>query len=102
MTGVGPIASRHSLTAGALAYPGAATIYCSLSPAGEATADAVRGIAALVKEWNGNLIVERCPASLKEKVPVWGSATADDLTRRVKTTFDPKSTLSPGRFVGGM
>jgi FAD/FMN-containing dehydrogenase len=102
MTGVGSIASRHGLSATAMAYPGAATLYCSLSPAGNVAADAINGMIALVKEWNGNTVVERCPASLKEKAPVWGAATADELTRRVKTTFDPQSTLNPGRFVGGI
>jgi FAD/FMN-containing dehydrogenase len=102
MTGLGSIASRHGLVSTAMAYPGAATVYCSLSQAGDAAADAITGMIALANEWNGNLVIERCPVSLKQKAPVWGAATADDLTRRVKTTFDPKSTLNPGRFVGGI
>lgn len=96
------IAGRHKLTAAMLAYPGAATIYAQLDGDSGSMADAVSGMVAVVKEWNGNLVIEHCPRPLKDRVSVWGLSGADALTQRVKQTFDPKGTLNPGRFVGGL
>ena len=96
------IAARHGLTAATVAHPGAATVYCALSGPEAALVDATNGLVAVVKEWNGNLSLERSPGALKARLPVWGGAGADDLTKRVKQTFDPKGILNPGRFVGGI
>jgi glycolate oxidase FAD binding subunit len=96
------IAARHGLAAATIAHPGAATVYCSLAGDDAALGNAVNGMVAAVKEWNGNLSLERCSSALKAHLPVWGSAGADDLTLRVKQTFDPKGILNPGRFVGGI
>ena len=96
------IAARQGLKAAMLAFPGAATVYCHLSGAPESMMDAVAGMLAVVKEWNGNLVVERGPLALKQRMTVWGSAGADALTQRVKQTFDAKNVLNPGRFVGGL
>jgi len=102
MTSINDIASRSGLTATLLAYPGAATIYCHLPAATEKLADAIGSMLAVVKEWNGHLVVQRAPLTLKARLPVWGAASADALTQRVKETFDPKGILNPGRFVGGL
>jgi glycolate oxidase FAD binding subunit len=96
------IATRQGLKAAMLAFPGAATVYCHLSGSAESMIDTVAGMLAVVKEWNGNLVVERAPLALKQRMTVWGSASADALTQRVKQTFDAKSVLNPGRFVGGL
>jgi glycolate oxidase FAD binding subunit len=96
------IAAHHGVAAATLAYPGAATVYCSLMGDDTALGNVVNGMVAAVKEWNGNLALERCPSGLKAHLPVWGGARADDLTLRVKKTFDPKGILNPGRFVGGI
>ncbi len=96
------IAARQGVTASALAFPGAATIFCHLAGAPESCMDAVAGLLAVVNEWNGNLVVERGPRLLKERMSVWGSAGADALTQRVKQTFDVNNVLNPGRFVGGL
>jgi glycolate oxidase FAD binding subunit len=100
MTAAGDVAARHGLHAQMLAHPGAATIHLCLSGPGDKAVDAVAGLVAVVKEWNGNLVVERCPSALKDRLPVWGLAASDALSQRVKETFDPKGTLNPGRFVG--
>ncbi len=49
----------------------------------------------------GALVVLHCPTRIKKEIDVWGPA-ADDfrLMRRLKEVWDPKGTLSPGRFVG--
>ena len=96
------IATRHTVRASCLAFPGAATVYCCLRGALPALADVVNGLAAVAGEMNGNLVVERCPRALKERVSVWHPGGADALTRRVKQTFDARGILNPGRFVGGL
>ena len=50
-----------------------------------------------------SLVVEGCPAALKQRIDVWGDPRLDfPLMRRLKEQLDPQSTLSPGRFVGGL
>lgn len=51
----------------------------------------------------GALIIERCPAEVMKKIDVWGP-TGDDwgVMGKLKELWDPKGTLSPGRFVGGL
>jgi len=57
----------------------------------------------LTSQMNGTLIVERCPPGVKELVDVWGPTRMDfQLMRAMKSQFDPRGTLSPGRFVGGI
>lgn len=51
----------------------------------------------------GTLLVECCPAELKERVDVWGTVGDDfEVMRKLKEAWDPKGILSPGRFVGGL
>jgi glycolate oxidase FAD binding subunit len=51
----------------------------------------------------GTAIVERCPPELKSGLDVWGDV-GDPLAimRRLKAQYDPRGTLNPGRFVGGI
>jgi len=55
----------------------------------------------------GSVVVEAAPVEVKERVDVWGDPSAGagagfGLTRRLKEQFDPRSTLNPGRYVGGL
>jgi len=51
----------------------------------------------------GNLIVERAPKMIKEKVNVWGQTRSDVVVvRRLKAKLDPSGILNPGRYVGGV
>lgn len=57
------------------------------------------GVAA--RDLGGSLVVEQAPPALKEHIDVWGSPRGDfELIRGIKAQFDPRGTLSPGRFVG--
>jgi glycolate oxidase FAD binding subunit len=57
----------------------------------------------LTSQFDGTLIVERCPRQIKELVDVWGPTRSDfELMRAIKSQFDPAGILSPGRFVGGI
>jgi glycolate oxidase FAD binding subunit len=51
----------------------------------------------------GSLVLLQFPPEIKDKLDVWGSpGDTLPLMRRVKQEFDPKGTLNPGRFVGGI
>jgi glycolate oxidase FAD binding subunit len=52
----------------------------------------------------GSLVVERAPLALKRAAEVWGPVpeTALAVMKRLKAEFDPRGTLNPGRFVGGL
>ena len=51
----------------------------------------------------GTLIIERAPEVLKCEMDVWGDVgDALGVMRQMKTAWDPRNTLSPGRFVGGI
>lgn len=53
---------------------------------------------------DGSLVVERAPLGLKRAADVWGPVPETALTvmKRLKVEFDPRGTLNPGRFVGGL
>jgi glycolate oxidase FAD binding subunit len=52
---------------------------------------------------NASLVVQRCPTELKRVVDVWGDpGSSIALMRALKTKLDPKGTLNPGRYVGGI
>jgi glycolate oxidase FAD binding subunit len=51
----------------------------------------------------GHLVVEKVRPEVKRGLDVWGyEAPALELMRKVKSRFDPKGLLNPGRFVGGI
>ena len=51
----------------------------------------------------GNLVVERAPARLKRRLPVWGAPRGDlRIMKRIKEQMDPYGIFCPGRFVGGI
>ncbi|MEQ9624687.1 MAG: FAD-binding oxidoreductase [Coleofasciculus chthonoplastes F1-TOW-03] len=50
---------------------------------------------------SGFLTVLEAPISVKQQLDVWGySGNALDIMRQIKQKFDPKTLLSPNRFVG--
>jgi len=58
---------------------------------------------ALVEE-GGSVVVERAPDALKGDLDVWGPIAEESLAimARLKSEFDPRGILNPGRFVGGL
>jgi glycolate oxidase FAD binding subunit len=52
---------------------------------------------------NASLIILRCPTVLKRAVDVWGPVGPSlGLMRAIKAKLDPRTTLNPGRYVGGL
>jgi len=71
----------------------------------EATTPAVSGLIlrlrAAAESLGGVLIIERCHWDLKERLDAWGTAGDDfAVMKKIKEVWDPKGTLSPGRFLG--
>ena len=51
----------------------------------------------------GSLVVEACPPSAKAGLDVWGEPSGGfSVMRALKEQLDPKGTLNPGRYVGGL
>jgi glycolate oxidase FAD binding subunit len=52
---------------------------------------------------NASLVLQRCPVGLKEDIDVWGDPGSGlGLMRALKEKLDPRGTLNPGRYVGGL
>ena len=68
-----------------------------------ATAAGLRTLRAFCRQLGGSLVVEECPLSLKALIDVWGDVGSSlAVMQRLKTALDPRATLNPGRFVGGI
>ncbi len=54
-------------------------------------------------EYQGNLILLRCPTEWKREPRVWGQPRGDwQLMREIKRQLDPNNLFNPGRFVDGI
>ena len=67
---------------------------------GDLDADAVRAARSSAERAGGSLVLLAAPVELKRAVGAWGTrpSTAAWMTR-IRDAFDPKRTLSPGRYV---
>ena len=73
------------------------------SPAPPAVVDLLRDLRGMAEGREGNLVLWRAPAEVRSAVDVWGNpGDGIALMRRIKAELDPKATLNPGRFVGGI
>jgi glycolate oxidase FAD binding subunit len=79
---------------------GIGTIYLSAAP-NDLTAT-LQNFRGKVETLGGSLAIAHRPDAMP-LIDAWGNAgDALELMRAVKKQFDPKSTLNPGRFVGGI
>jgi glycolate oxidase FAD binding subunit len=99
-------ASRAGLESRIVASAASGVAQVGLSGGGaEAQAAAIREIRDHIVDAypGGSVVVWRAPAEAKQRVETWGPAGDKEvLIRRVKERFDPRATMSPGRFIGGM
>jgi len=80
----------------------AGVIRAQVDPTREARAGAIVVRAReIVARFGGSLVVEAASAALKHNIDVFGELRPDfAIMKRLKEEFDPRRTLSPGRFVG--
>jgi len=94
LAGLDPVVWAH-------AGNGVAYAACDAPSDAEVLRDARREMVTLGD--NASLVIERCPTALKSEIDVWGDAGASiGLMRAIKARLDPKSTLNPGRYLGGI
>lgn len=68
----------------------------------EAAATIVEWIRSTCVAQEGSLIILGADTELKRRIDVWGPVKGLKLMQGVKERFDPRRTLNPGRFVGGI
>lgn len=85
-----------------LLRPGSGTVLANWAAApADRLVDAIRRLRASLAQIGGGLVVERCPSAVAALIEVWGVDGRDvALMQRLKQTYDPNSTLNPGRFAG--
>jgi glycolate oxidase FAD binding subunit len=96
--------SRREITPRVSGHAGTGVTFVAL-PGGdeEAQAGVIEELREIWVRRGGSVVVPKAPVSLKKRVEVWGPAGDHlGLSRRVKEKFDPRGTLNPGRFVGGI
>ena len=68
--------------------------------------NAVEAMAQLLersREAGGNMIIQRAPTRVKNRLKVWGDSGSDFVVmKRLKGQLDPSGIMCPGRFVGGL
>jgi glycolate oxidase FAD binding subunit len=65
--------------------------------------EVVNGLRTDIDRLGGTLVVQQCPAAVKQALDVWGEIKdALPLMQQIKGKFDPAGTLNPGRFVGAI
>ncbi len=101
------VISRHGLTVTLVGEAGNGILRAAVE--GSALPEVwAREIVAPLREAlaaeGGSLVVERAPLHLKRAADVWGPIpdVALAVMKRLKTEFDPRGVLNPGRFVGGL
>jgi len=63
----------------------------------------IRTLRTEIAELGGSAFIQSMPAELRESMEPWGEPPASiALMREIKRQFDPKRTLNPGRFLGGI
>lgn len=68
----------------------------------EGTVSTVERIRSTCEAQEGSLIILEADAALKTRIDVWGPVKGLKLMQGIKERFDPRQTLNPGRFVGGI
>jgi glycolate oxidase FAD binding subunit len=100
-------ADRLGAETALLAQPGHGVIQMAVwgsQEPGRVGGELVRPLRAAVEAEGGSLVLERAPVELKIDCDAWGAISPEILAimKRIKTEFDPRDCLSPGRFVGGL
>ncbi len=109
MAAVQDVARAQTLAVAQVAHSGNGVLYSVIrgfGPDGDRearTVEAAKAIRKVIADLGGTTVVEHAPLSIKSAIGVWGPTRGDfRLMQALKAQFDPKGTLNPGRFVGGI
>ncbi|MEV7624979.1 FAD-binding oxidoreductase [Actinoplanes sp. NPDC089786] len=69
---------------------------------GEEVGHAVARLREAATRAGGHAVVLTAPATVRDRLDMWGPVGGLELMRRVKDQFDPQGLFAPGRFVGGI
>ena len=95
-------ATRRGLIITWHAHAGHGLLDVSVSGAPETLPAFVVELRAAALATKGSLVVTEGAPEVIATLDPWGPSPALDLMRRVKAEFDPRGTLNPGRFIGGI
>ena len=63
----------------------------------------IQALDGCVGRCNGHRVIERAPVGVKRRCEVWGPVGDNfAVMQALKTTYDPRRRLNPGRFIGGL
>ena len=63
----------------------------------------IQALDGCVGHCNGHRVIERAPIGVKRRCEVWGPVGDNfAVMQALKTTYDPRWRLNPGRFIGGL
>jgi len=104
----GEVARAQGLSSSWSAHAGVGVVTGALG-LGE-SASGIDAVADVLREWRGiargcagYAVLAGAPLAVKEAVGVWDDAgAAGRIMQRIKTEFDPRNILNPGRFVGNI
>jgi glycolate oxidase FAD binding subunit len=98
------IATDRGVTLGVAAHAANGIVRAAIGGERETLRQAALDVVALAKTVEGDAWCERVAESMRDAIgDVWfGEPPAFFLMRRIKHEFDPRGTLNPGRFVGGI
>jgi glycolate oxidase FAD binding subunit len=95
-------ATRRELTIVYHAHAGHGLLDVGLEGPIEALPGWVEALRAAAVAAKGSLVVTEGLPEVIATLDPWGPSPALELMRRVKAQFDPRGTLNPGRFIGGI
>jgi glycolate oxidase FAD binding subunit len=96
------VATQRGISMAYHAHAGHGLLDVGLQGEAEAVSSFVGDLRNAALAAKGSLVVTDGAPELIATLDPWGPSPALDLMRRVKAQFDPRGTLNPGRFIGGI
>ena len=96
------ISASHGVKTGVTAQCGSGILYTYLTDTPEKLVNITGVLKKAAVDMSGFFLVESAPLSFRKEVTILPPRNDYRLMRRLKTEFDPKNILNPGRLVGGL
>ena len=96
------ISASHGVKTGVTAQCGSGILYAYLTDTPEKLVTITGVLKKAAADLSGFFLIESAPLSFRKEVTILPPRNDYRLMRRLKTEFDPKNVLNPGRLVGGL